>query len=59
MDRLRDNNATPKKDTGSKGVDNDNQFRNDTKNREVEIEQPNPSTATPAVPEEMPAREMR
>lgn len=59
MDRMNDNNATPKKDTGAKGMSHDNQMSDEVKERDSEIEQPNPSIAIPAIPDEMPVREAR
>lgn len=54
MDKMNDNKGTPSKDTGSKNNNSDNDV--DYKNGS-EIENPNPSTATPEVPDEMPVRE--
>lgn len=59
MDKTNNSNATPKKDTGTKGVDRDTRIQNEVKDDEFEIEQPNPSVATPSIPSEMPARELK
>lgn len=59
MNQMNNSNATPKKDTGTKGMDTDTRIQNDVKDDEFEIEQPNPSVATPDIPSEMPAREMK
>ena len=64
MDRFDDNRAIPKKRTGVKNDihtpdkenDNDN---NPTQTIVPEISQPNPSSATPTIPTEMPARNIR
>lgn len=64
MDRFDDNRATPKKRTGVKNdisspdkeIDHD---KNPTQTVAPEIMQPNPSSATPIIPIEMPARDVR
>lgn len=64
MDRYDDNRATPKKRTGVKNDiystdrkdDNDN---NPTQTIAPEIAQPNPASATPTIPTEMPARDLK
>lgn len=58
MDRMKDNKATPSKETGSNDVGRDTNTHSG-EDRASEYEQPNPSTATPAIPSEMPAREIR
>jgi hypothetical protein len=54
MKNINNSKGTPSKDTGSKNNNSDNDV--DYKNS-FEIENPNPSTATPTIPSEMPARE--
>jgi hypothetical protein len=54
MNNMNDSKGTPSKDTGSKNNNSDNDV--DYKNSS-EIENPNPSIATPTIPNEMPARE--
>ncbi|NLP16959.1 MAG: hypothetical protein GX379_07970 [Clostridiales bacterium] len=56
MDRYNDNKATPTKRTG---VKNDNDDKNKITSITPEITQPNPSSATPTIPSEMPAREIK
>lgn len=64
MDRFNDNRATPKKRTGVKNATNTTDRENDnykeaTQIMAPEIEQPNPSNATPSIPTEMPARDIK
>jgi hypothetical protein len=54
MNNFNDSKGTPSKDTGSKNNNSDNDV--DYKNSS-EVQNPNPSTATPAIPSEMPVRE--
>lgn len=56
MDRYNDNKATPTKRTG---VKNDNDDKNKITSITPEITQPNPSSAAPTIPSEMPAREIK
>lgn len=68
MDRFNDNNATPTKRTGPKS---DNSYKDSENNTGrdndrsantgiiPEIPYPNPTSATPSIPSEMPAREMK
>lgn len=64
MDRFDDNRATPKKRTGvnndisSPDKENDND-KNPTQIVAPEIAQPNPTSATPTIPTEMPARDLK
>ena len=64
MDSFDDNRATPKKRTGVKnditytGKESDDDG-NQTRPIAPEIAQPNPSSATPAIPTEMPARDIK
>ncbi|MDF2543324.1 MAG: hypothetical protein K0S47_3042 [Herbinix sp.] len=59
MDKMDNNKATPTKRTGLQNDNNsDNNYQNNNTNT-PEIEQPGPSTATPPIPAEMPAREVR
>lgn len=53
MDYCNDSNATPAKDPGSKdvSVENDIDYGNSS-----EIKNPNPDSATPNIPSEMPNR---
>ena len=54
MYKLNDSKGTPSKETGAKSNNSDNDV--DYKNSS-EIENPNPSIATPPIPDEMPTRE--
>ncbi len=54
MEHYNNNNATPKKDTGSKNTASE---RDNSYDRSSEITNPLPSTATPSIPSEMPAQE--
>lgn len=64
MDKYNNNKATPKKRTGIK---NDNDLKDAITESDKdptptilpEIVQPNPSSATPTIPVEMPARETK
>lgn len=58
MDKLNNNKATPTKTRTRGDAGSDNNFRNDT-HLDTEIDQPDPSIATPSIPQEMPAREIR
>lgn len=58
MDKMKNNKGTPSKETGSNAVDRDSNTRN-SDNPQPEIPLLNPSTITPAIPSEMPAREIR
>ena len=53
MAKMKDSKGTPSKDTGSKNNNSDNDV--DYKNSS-EVENPNPSIATPSIPNEMPER---
>lgn len=60
MDRMDDSRATPKKRTGVKNDSNSTDRENDNSTSQSispEIAQPNPSSATPVIPTEMPARD--
>ncbi|NLL72897.1 MAG: hypothetical protein GX237_05160 [Clostridiales bacterium] len=67
MDRFNDNKGTPTKRTGSKGDNSsqDSRFDNNTGKDNgdggitPEILEPKPNSATPTIPTEMPAREIR
>lgn len=64
MDRYNDSKATPTKRTGVKNDTNSIDTGNDrasNSNQGInpEIIQPNPSTATPSIPVEMPTREIK
>lgn len=68
MERFNDNKGTPTKRTGSNGVNgshdtksSNDQYKDNNPNEVItpEILQPNPSSATPTIPMEMPAREMK
>lgn len=63
MNRFEDSRATPKKRTGVKDdIKNparENDDNNTTQTVSLEIAQPNPSSATPTIPSEMPARDIR
>lgn len=64
MERFDDNRARPKKRTGIKNdIDSpDKENENDKKPAHIiapEIAQPNPTSATPTIPSEMPARDVR
>lgn len=54
MDRYNDNKATPTKRTGVKNDNDDN-----TIITPPEIARPNPTSATPTIPDEMPARDIK
>jgi hypothetical protein len=54
MDQTNNSKGTPSKDTGAKNNDSDNDV--DFKNHSV-ITNPNPSTATTVIPNEIPVRE--
>ncbi|HHT87409.1 MAG TPA: hypothetical protein GX002_00115 [Clostridiales bacterium] len=64
MDRINDNKGTPTKRTG---VKNDTDFSDKEKDNGMiptrtmapEISQPNPATATPSIPVEIPARNVK
>jgi hypothetical protein len=63
MDLLDNNNNSSSNKTGSSngassinGINSDNEF-NIKYDIDPEIEEPNPSIATPTIPEEMPSRE--
>ena len=61
MNKFNDSRATPKKRTKE---DNDNytdiNIENDSKQKNTpEIIQPNPPSATPSYPDEMPSRDVR
>lgn len=64
MDKYNDNKATPTKRTGenkgtsSTDVEYDNN-NNSSQRIAPEILQPNPTTATPNIPTEMPSREIK
>lgn len=62
MDRFDDSRATPKKRTGVKDdISSPDKGNDDNKTQTIspEITQPNPSSATPAILAEMPARDIR
>jgi len=64
MDRYNDNKATPTKRTGVKNDNNSIDAGNDKENDPIitiapEIAQPNPTSATPTIPPEMPARDIK
>ncbi len=64
MNIFDDNRATPKKRTGVKNNINSPAKENDNDNNQAqtiapEIAQPNPSSATPTIPTEMPARDIK
>ncbi|NLO09585.1 MAG: hypothetical protein GX129_06900 [Clostridiales bacterium] len=64
MDRFNDNRATPKRRTGVKNdIDSPNKENdNDKEPTHIiapEIAQPNPTSATPTIPSEMPARDIK
>jgi|BioPla2DNA2_1021312.scaffolds.fasta_scaffold01187_11 hypothetical protein len=60
MDKINDNNATPTKRTGVKNDESLDTGRDKNKDtahtRTPEIVQPDPASATPNIPDEMPAR---
>lgn len=58
MDKLDNSKGTPTKRTGVKNEDVDLGTKNENINSR-EIEQPSRSDATPDIPQEMPAREMK
>lgn len=59
MDKIQDNKGTPTKSTGTKDYTKlDNVFTNKSGDA-PEIDQPDPSIATPAIPQEMPIREIK
>lgn len=63
MDSYNDNRATPKKRTGVKNDISSTDKENDNDNNQAqiiapEIAQPNPTSATPTIPAEMPARDI-
>lgn len=55
--RYEDNNSNSSENSGSRN-DTGNERRTERGNH-PEIEQPNPSIATPGIPDEMPVREIR
>lgn len=60
MDNYNNNKATPTKRTGENNNPLDRGNDNDaTQKITPEITQPNPSTATPSFPTEMPARDTK
>lgn len=68
MERFNDNKGTSTKRTGSKGDNiyqdsgsDKGQYKDDNDNEGItpEILQPNPSSATPSFPTEIPARETK
>lgn len=64
MDRYNDNKATPTKRTGVKNDNNslDTGSDNDNNGNQIispEIAQPNPTSATPNIPAEMPSRDIK
>ena len=56
MERYNNNNATPKKDTGSKNTASEDDAGY---GRSSEVTNPLPSTATPSFPSEMPVQEVK
>lgn len=58
-DNSQDSKATPTKRTGSNNKDESETVDQTQPGSTPEIIQPDPSTATPHIPEEMPPRELR
>jgi hypothetical protein len=64
MDRYNDNKATPTKRTGVKNDNNSPDPGNGNDNNTIqiiapEIAQPNPTSATPTIPSEIPERNIK
>lgn len=63
MDRYNDNKSTPTKRTGVKNDNSSFNSGNDSDDNTIitqpEIALPNPTSATPTIPDEMPARDIK